>query len=366
MSESDAYIHAYLISKSNTLEFYVKRILHLGSKTSEYYFCIDKIIDMIDDVENMIRKVGANSVYLNPFFNNLVLLYDLHIPQVTSLLRRFNYINDVMRTVYNLAIIGLKKELLISGDELQCISFMLSNDLIPNADRSFLYEYYLKMTLLRSSNLPYESFKELIKQYFKTILEEKAYGGKIIFKRLLDMNNNRSYCFRNTIYLSEEDLEGLYTTGDYELLIEFFMQLRISCFQKALAEDNHADFSLILFKDDILCNVLSNYELDNKDYLYANVAGKLYAISNVTHLLKKLGIDFNNLKDPYADLKKELESKLSNEERYHQGKKYPLDRIFMKCLEKMPELFIIYPFLNNYYSVSQNGKIVLKESERSS
>ena len=363
MSENELYINAYLNSISNTLMFYVERIKSIGSKTSEYYFCVSQVLDLIEMAEERLKQLKIDKICTNRFFNLLMLLYDYNIPQVTDILNKYSYLSSFKRD-YDIVREKIREDLSLDNEDVDLMNFMLSSGLIPTKHKDKIYPYFITKTLIRDSSITLNAFKKMIVDYAQRLLSTVINNGHIIIQRPEESDGNVCIYYNGTIYLDECKIEEMYSVGGYQILIDIFQGVRMAFHDLNMGKKNCDDLTIKMIKDTVLSELYPEYVADNKQRMPFYAETQIYAYNAIMDFFQRRGIPFYKDKNPYIDEIQQLKINMIDNKRTIEGSDDNLDYLFDFSVEYMPELLDIYPSLARIYEVEGNHLKSLKSIER--
>lgn len=345
MLENEKYILSYLNNKSNTLSFYVERMLISNLKEKEYAFYKDRIKRLIDDIKKIIETLKVENIPINNFFNNLYLIKDVDF--IDELLKKYNY-EVLLKNSYDNIIKGIISNDYIDLKEKDLIEFLILNDFIMEEDKINVYEFFIKNTLKKRNLISYDAFKKVIIEYSRCLA--KLYCDNPI----IEINNNNKFKlifnkkYNNKIFIEESELQLMYITGSFKVLKHIFHDLRFIEQNSNVLGGKNDPLTFSIIKDEILSESIPYYYKNNYKNLVFNLDASRYSMNSILYLCNKFNIVFKD-GNPYKKRLNTLEKKIKNSERIVNDDLIDLNLIIDEILNSKPEFFEKYPQLAEEY-----------------
>lgn len=362
LSENESYIYGYLNSKSSTLSFYVPRILDLDISDNEKKYYIQRVESLIEDAKALIDGLEVKKVPLNSFFNELYLLKDLGIAAVDEILKNHTYEETLQYGYMNiLRAVSMRNRL--DYEQKQCVEFMLKNHLIENED--LIYEYFIGNVLLKSSEISYDAFCALITDYTKLRMREFIKNPRCEILSDSEIKKIERCAFADTIYLSREDVQSLYSAGVYKVLKDMLHDLgHVKQYKSVFIDGKNDKKTLRQIKEEIICNETPGYYEDNKERISYEIEAEVFGINELIKLFDRFGITFKHNKNPYLHDLIDMVKLSSSDDRVINGHFEDLNILFEFIIMHNPSYLGVYPQLQSEYQISYNDFVTKNESVR--
>lgn len=318
---------------------------------------ITKLNSELSKLENELRPYKNNNLELNKLFNLFMLLYDREIPMLDMLVDDFKY-KEVYYGFYQKSLDKIKNGIEFSEIEMDAIECMINSN---NQEVELLnyYNYFIRNTFLRTQNISYGTFKEMIKQYMEMMIKQVYPNGKCIVDDKLDEEISGN-TFHGIVTLSELDIKYFYEGMSFFLLMTMTHELQHTYQYKEIHCDEY--FITPFLMDQIKEFVMFDYNIDyynqNHDSISFEKEAEIIGIGDAIQFINFLGIELPSL-EYFIQRKAELEEKLYDRRRVLNGVETTLDAEFAKVIVMHPEALRKYEKLNLLYKVEDN-KVVEK------
>lgn len=346
MNEKDKYLIDYLNSKNSILNAYIRAFSRKGNLKSDRFLAIKQILSLVDLAQNIINKVGIKQIYINNFFNSLMIIYKKGIDEVDGLIEKYDY-KKLLDEKYKKVISIINSGFLNESDN-DFMNFYLIYGFINREDEEKVYKFFIKMALTKEIKISYEAFLKVILYFTKQemtklkvvpICQIKSYGKvkRIIKKRAI----------KKRISLVEEEIKALYEKGSYELLKNIFMDLYYINNYKDACNKKIDSLMIREIKEELLCFYLPNYYEDNKKYILYELNARKYANKRLSSLFSEFNIEFKN-GYKFETEYEEIVSCEKETKRLYNGKEMKLDEIFKIFSSNNPKIIADYqPLIEN-------------------
>lgn len=362
MIESESYIQSYLNSKSNTLSFYVSRLLNSNLSKSEEQFSIQEILKLINSVETTIQKIGVTNIPVNDFCNQLMLLESMQILKINEFLQKYNYKNNLNQRINYIKEL-VKNDVTPKGQDKKTIEFLITNHLINIEDQPLIFEFYIKYILLKEQPISYDVFEVLLVDYTKALMRSFVANPVVLIKSADELKNKYGYSYQNEMYLCKEELEQMYNMGLFRPLKTIFHELcHVAQYSEIAIKHETSKRISTIIKDEILSSYLANYYDENYERLLSEAEAELYSIQAILTMFENFGIVFKNNQNPYKNVVDKLRQSMDSTMRKVGDEMIPLEEIFDYFIIHHPELFEVYPQLALEYRI-EFGDMVVKNND---
>lgn len=358
LTDNERYIYNYLNSKSSILSFYVPRVLDSKVSKDEKQNYIDRIVALIKEIYAIMENLQIDSVPINGFFNELYLLKESGIYEVDDLLNKYNYVRVIENGYINvLRKVSLRGKL--RDEEIVCVEFLIKNHLI---DDDIVFEHFLRSALLKEIEISYDSFETLFVDYAKMRMKEYVPCPKCVITSEKNLDFKEGYSYKDTMYLSYEDLQKLYYSGVFKSLKNLFHELgHVKQYKDIMLDKKSNPFILKQIKEEILSCYMPGYYEDNCEKISFELEAEFFGITEMLKLFINLGINFKNEKNPYTGVLAELIGGVNNNIRFVSGEEQTIDEVFDFLIIHHPELLATYPQLNTEYEIGYDDLVIRKD-----
>ncbi|MBE6155317.1 MAG: hypothetical protein E7164_01000 [Firmicutes bacterium] len=357
--EQDAYIFKYLNSKSSVLSFYVPRIFDPKTSNLERHHYTQRIIRLVNDVQNVLNTLNIQRMPINSFFNQLYLLEKYYIKEVSNLLEDYHYRDELNKSYLRiLRSVSLQRKL--KPEDLLCIEFLINNNLVE--DETLVYEYYLQMVLVGNIELSYDAFENLFRNYALLKMREYLPNPKCYVVNENALLGMQSYSIKESVFLNREDIYSFYYSGKYKAIKNLFHELgHIKQYKEIMIDKKYDEYAMKEIKEEILSAYVPNYYNDNYSLISYEAEAELFAITELLKLFKKFGLQFKDGINPYLQTIQNIINHSKNDMRIYGDGKENLYELFDTVIIHHPELLERYPQLKNEYKIDYEDCVVPKK-----
>lgn len=360
LNDKERYIYNYLNSRSSTISFYVPKILEKRIATAERENYIERIKQLIIEIRQIISTLNITRIPINGFFNQVYLLRDCGIPEVDALLENFHYELILDAQYAEILRKASMKSPLSSENKLQ-IEFLITNHLVEDED--IIFEYLLRNVLLKAPDISYDAFELMLIDYTKMRMRKYISNPKCKTASEEEILHLHECTFKDTIYLSSEDVQAMYSLGVYKVLKSMFHSLgHVIQYKNIVVEAQDNPYVIKEIKEEILSAHYPGYYENNASRISYEAEAETFAISELMKLFNRFNLDFRYRKNPYLSTLIELTSQKENNYRTVDGCDTTVDELFLVVIYNRPELLESYPQLSKEYTCV-DGNVVVKNDE---
>ena len=358
MNEKDSYIYSFLNSKGAALSFYVPKILSENTPKSQLYTYYERVLSLINEVSSLLVALDVRKLSVNVFFNQLLLLKEVHVTEIDALLNKYEY-SKILQEEYKDIVDKCDKKEPLQEKEMICLEFYIRNHLISE---DVVYEMFIEQCLKRNINISYELFEILFVDYTKYRMKEYIQNPKCFVVDTKKLNGMMAYSCKNRIYLPKEDVMKLYGMGVYVVIKNMLHEVCHIKQYRAIKIDCKCDeFTMKQIKEEILSTYCPRYYEDNYSVISSELEAETFAIAELLKIFEKFSICFKNNQNPYVEPLNKLIQNVNNNQRKTKEGMFDINELFDAVIIHHPELLDLYPQLKRDYEIGYGDLVVRKD-----
>lgn len=344
------YSPSFILQKRNTIE---------GEEEQ-----VDKVLRKIEEAKSIINKLEFDEMPVNYFFNYLVLIDHLPIPEVHALLKEHNYYEKMDKS-FKRSFRAINKNEMPKEEDKDLLEFLINRDLLNKHEKE-IYEFYIKRVLSKEKpKIGERVLRSVLRNYSKLIMSDFTDSAKAYTKPETFFETNKM-CIadKDVLYINEAHVKRMISNGSYSLLYKMFHEIKhIEHFIDVHIKKKTDDKTMTIIKDEILEQLYPDYATKNKTNRKDEAESILYSRKMIIELFDRLGLDFPRTSEFSDKSMKNCETQTKYVVRQNaMGDYIQIDNMFEESIMYHPEFIDKYEQLKQEYVVDDKLKdIVIKK-----
>lgn len=343
MNSSDYQV--YIVTKLNTynyqLDMYYHRLQTVYSDEKEREKVVKSIISLINDASKIVHQFNLRSVKLNNFCNTLLLLKKFNIKEVDLFLNEVNY-EPMLFANFEQVLMRIDNNIELSAFDYDVVEAIIPTGRMHDEDKKDLYERLIRDVIIDNKHISMSSFVNMMCDYTMLLMSKYTSNPKCMIIAGRKLENDKVYMIQEIIYLNREELESMYVSCSYEMLVSIYAVVDTLRQKKNIYSSRMNDeVTLRERKEEFIITEVSTYYDENKFLLTSYFESQAMALKELLKFFERTRIDIQDkkyIKDKIDEYKKLMYSS----KRKLKGKDRDIDEIFNELIVSRPDLFELY------------------------